>query len=229
VDIGEEMQDNVQDTFGWPVHIWSEEEILQLPDYSLWFYGLVQEKSGQILLSEIYPGIGYSDWSIYRDDGDSKPEDTTLQWASIGSDVLLRTPLQLESEFPEAEKHNWESDVQEALHQASSSEHFSLLEDFVDDRSILLKFLDARYVMDWFLDNASDAYYPDEIETCANRPELYDHIELLEKYGVLQQTTNRCYRINRKSDITTLLLKLDSKLSEMAANDAENDTKPSAC
>ena len=223
------MQDNTKDTFGWPVHIWTEEEILQLPDYSIWFYGLVQEKDGKILLSEVYPGVGYSNWSIYRDDDFGKPEDTAKQWAEIGSDVLLRTPLQLEAEFPDAKKVNWESDVQEALQHASSSGHVNLLEDFVDDRSVLLKFLDARYVLDWFLDNGECAYYTDEIETCTDSPELYDNIDLLEKYGVLQQRSIGCYQLNKKSEITLLLLKLDSKLSEVAANNTENGTKPSSC
>jgi hypothetical protein len=218
-----------EDIFGRPVHVWSEEEILQLPDYGLWFYGLVQENDGKILLSEIYPGIGYSNWSIYRKDDEGKPEDTTEQWAEIGSDIVLRTPLQLELEFPEAEKVDWESDVHEALEHAGELEHFSLLEDFKDDRSILLKFLDARYVLDWFLDNAAYSYYPDEVETCADNPELYDNIDLLEKYGVIEQRTSGCYQLNRKSDVTLLLFKLDSKLSEIAANNAENDTKPSAC
>ena len=207
-----------EDSFGQPVHIYTSEEILDMPNYSLWFYGLVRdETSGEIILSEIYPGIGYSNFEIYEDDGDCKPVDPREQFSDIGSDIMLRNPKQLAEEYPEAERVDWESEAKEAIELAGEKEYHSLLYDFVDDRSLFLKFMDARYVLDFFLDNPAYAYYPDEIEGCQENPDLDKNIEMLEKYGIIEQTTIGCYRLvsySRRNELLKALVLVDDILAE---------------
>jgi hypothetical protein len=204
-----------EDIFGQPVHIYTQKEILEMPNYSLWFYGLVQDEiSGQIVLSEIYPGIGYSNFEIYKDDGDCKPVDPKDQFADIGSDIMLRNPNQLKEEFPEAEHINWLTKIEDVT---KPREYFSLLEDFVDDRSLFLKFLDARYVLDWFLDNPAYAYYPDEIETCADSPDLQENIDMLKKYGIIEQTLVGHYQLtgySRRNELLKAIMLVDDILAE---------------
>ena len=216
--IAEDKAKADEDSFGQPIHIYTSEEILEMPNYSLWFYGLVQdETSGQIILSEIYPGMGYSDFEIYEDDGDCKPVDPKDQFADIGSDIMLRTPQQLAEEYPEAKKVDWESEAKEAIELAGEKEHHNLLEDFVDERSLFLKFMDARYVLDWFLDNSQYAWYPDEIEACGDTPELYEHLEMLEKYGIVEQTTIGCFKLvsyGRRNELLKALVLVDDILAK---------------
>jgi hypothetical protein len=186
------------------VHIWNEKEILDLPNYGIWFYGLVDEK-GEIVLSEIYPGVGYCDFKLLLED-DGKPIDPKDQFLEVGSDIYYRTPEQLKEEYPGAEKVDLDLDYE--------LEHSVPFPEFVDDRSSFLKLMDARYVIDWFLDNSEYAYYPDEIETCAENPELYDNIDLLCDYGIIREKTVGCYELDKNNDITKLLISLDKGVSE---------------
>jgi hypothetical protein len=170
--------------------------------------------------------MGYSDFKIYKDDGDCKPIDPKDQFADIGSDIMLRTPDQLKEEYPEAEKVDWESEVKEAIVLAGEKEYHSLLDDFVDERSLFLKFFDARYVLDWFLAiaNTSHAYYSDEIEGCQDSPDLLKNIDMLEKYGIIEQTTVGCYKLvsyDRRNTLLKALLLVDDILS--AEEEAEGD------
>lgn len=203
---------DAEEIYGKNVHIWTEEEICEMHAYGIWFYGLVRDETGDITISEIHPGFGYCNWEIYPDDGDGKPLDPMEQYAEIGSDILVRSPDQLAAEFPGAVEPNFR--IEEELREPS------VPFDFKDDRSLLLKLLDARYVIDWYLDNCGHAYYGDEIEGCDN-DDLYDHIDMLVKYGILQETTFGCYQLNKDSPITQALIMLD----ELVAEKGENECK----
>lgn len=198
-----------EETYGKKVHVWTEGEINALPVYGIWFYGLVRDPdTGAVLVGEIHPGFGYCNWDIYPDDGDGKPLDPTQQYADIGSDILIRSPEQLAAEHPGViDDFRIEEELREP----------SVPFDFTDDRSLFLKLLDARYVIDWYLDNSEYAYYGDEISGCDNE-DLYNHIGMLVKYGILQETTFGCYQLNKHSEIVQTLMLLDELVAETGEN-----------
>lgn len=89
-----------------PVHIWTAEEILDQPDVSIWFYGLVKQEDGIVAVSEIYPGHGWCSFEISKDYFDERPEEEAIKeiYADIGYDILRWNPTALKAEYPDAEK-----------------------------------------------------------------------------------------------------------------------------
>ena len=61
-----------EERYGRPVHIWTAEEILDQPDADTWFYGLVRQEDGSVTISEIYPGHGFCDFEISKDEFDER-------------------------------------------------------------------------------------------------------------------------------------------------------------
>jgi hypothetical protein len=187
--------------------------------YPVWFYGLVRDKHYGIILSEIYPGIGYSDFDIDRDDGDLKPVDPQDQYVEIATDLMYRNPEELAREYPDAKYVDLGKQLEEAAHKPAID-----FKEFEDDRSLFLKLMDARYVLDFFLDNKSYAYYPDDVGKIANLSEyvgLMDDIELLEKYNIIRQRTTGCYELNKECELTQILIALDNAISEKATHDQQ--------
>lgn len=115
-----------EERYGRPVHIWTTEEILDQPDVSIWFYGLVRQEDGSVTVSEIYPGHGWCSFEISKDDFDERPEEEVIKeiYADIGYDILRWNPTALKAEYPDAEKVDWEKEINECLKDAIPFEDY---------------------------------------------------------------------------------------------------------
>jgi hypothetical protein len=115
-----------EERYGRPIHIWTIEEILDPPGVSIWFYGLVKHEDGSVTVSEIYPGHGCCNFEISRDDFDKRPEEEVIKeiYADIGYDILSWSPAALKSEYPDAEKVDWEKEIEECMRDAIPFEDY---------------------------------------------------------------------------------------------------------
>ncbi len=102
-----------EERYGRPIHIWTTEEILDQPDAGIWFYGLVRQENGRVTISEIYPGHGFCDFEISKDEFDERPEKEVVKeiYEDIGYDILHWSPATLKSKFPDAEKVDFEKEI----------------------------------------------------------------------------------------------------------------------
>ncbi len=115
-----------EERYGRPVHIWTAEEILDRPDAGIWFYGLVRQEDGSITVSEIYSGHGFCDFEISKDEFDEQPEKEVIKeiYEDIGYDILRWSPAALKAEYPDAEKVDWEKEIDECLKNSIPFEDF---------------------------------------------------------------------------------------------------------
>jgi len=111
-----------EERYGSPVHIWTIEEILNQPGVNIWFYGQVKHEDGSVTVSEIYPGHGCSNFDISRDDFDERLEEEVIKeiYADIGYDILRWSPAALKAKYPDAEKADWEKEIEECMRDATS-------------------------------------------------------------------------------------------------------------
>ena len=86
-----------EELYGKLVHIWTDEEIQSLPCTENWFYGLVRQEDGRIVLSEIHPSIGRSDFELFKETDDDRSDEEFLMeiFSWIGSDILHWNPKSL--------------------------------------------------------------------------------------------------------------------------------------
>jgi hypothetical protein len=105
-----------EELYGKMVHIWTDEEIQNLPCTENWFYGLVLQEDGHVVLSEIYPSIGRSDFELFKeaDDDRSDEEFLTEIFSWIGSDILHWSPKSLIEAHPDAKKVDREKEAEDA-------------------------------------------------------------------------------------------------------------------
>jgi hypothetical protein len=115
-----------EERYGRPGHIWTTEEILDQPDAGIWFYGLVRQEDGSIAVSEIYPGHGWCDFEISKDEFDERPEKEVIKeiYEDIGYDILRWSPAALKAEYPDADKVDWEKEINECLKDAIPFEEY---------------------------------------------------------------------------------------------------------
>jgi hypothetical protein len=115
-----------EERYGRPVHIWTIEEILDQPGVSIWFYGLVKHEDGSLTVCEIYPGHGCSNFDISRDDFDERLEEEVIKeiYTNIGYDILRWNPAALKAKYPDAEKVDWEKEIEECMRDAISFEDY---------------------------------------------------------------------------------------------------------
>lgn len=116
----------VEERYGRPVHIWTAEEILDQPDAGIWFYGLVRQEDGSVTVSEIYPGHGWCNFEISKDEFDERPEKEVVKeiHEDIGYDILRWSPAALKAEYPDAEKVDFENEIDECLKDAIPFEDY---------------------------------------------------------------------------------------------------------
>ena len=115
-----------EERYGRPVHIWTTEEILDQPDAGAWFYGLVRQEDGSVTISEIYPGHGFCDFEISKDEFDERPEKDVIKeiHENIGYDILCWSPAVLKAQYPDAEKVDFEKKREERLKDSIPFEDF---------------------------------------------------------------------------------------------------------
>ena len=65
-----------------------------LPCTGNWFYGLVRQEDGRIVLSEIHPSIGRGDFELFKENDDERSDEEFLMeiFSWIGSDILHWNP-----------------------------------------------------------------------------------------------------------------------------------------
>ena len=119
------------------VHIWTDEEIQNLPCTENWFYGLVLQEDGHVVLSEIYPSIGRSDFELFKEADDDRPDEEFLReiFSWIGSDILHWNPKNLIEAYPDAKKVDWEKEAETAVSFGSIDELEKHLVDMDDEES----------------------------------------------------------------------------------------------
>ncbi len=83
-----------EETHGKPDHLWTGGEILDLPNASIWFYGLIRQEDGRTVVSEIYPGHGRCNFNISNDGFDDRLDEDVIKeiYADIGYDILRWNP-----------------------------------------------------------------------------------------------------------------------------------------
>jgi hypothetical protein len=66
-------------------------------------------------MSEIYPGHGFCDFEISKDEFDERPEKEVIKeiYEDIGYDILRWSPITVKAEYPDAEKMDWEKELEE--------------------------------------------------------------------------------------------------------------------
>lgn len=124
-----------EEIYGKPIHIWTDDEIRDLPGAEIWFYGLVRQEDGRMVISEIYPGLGRSNFEISNDGFDDRPDEVVIKeiYADIGYDILRWNPERLKAEYPDAEKVDWEKEIEEGMKDAIPFEDYLKLRDGDDD------------------------------------------------------------------------------------------------
>lgn len=205
------------DLYGKRVHIWTDEEILALPTYHTWFYGMcLDEESGEIVISEISPSLGRSSFSIYKDDGDRKPVDPVYQYAEITYDFLNVTPEYLAQKYPNTEKVDWEEEIAEAKLMTPLD-----LEDlFQDDRSLFLKLMDSRYLLDFFMDNQVFSYSKEDIEE--HFDDYEEDLSNLLSFGIIEEHDGK-YCLSHSNALTDILISLDRLLGNVVRENVEQN------
>jgi hypothetical protein len=191
--------------YGRPVHIWTDEEIRALPTCHIWFYGLcLDEASGEMVLSEIHPSLGRSSFSIYEDDGDRKPVDKQEQWTDVGYDILNVNPEYLARKFPDAEKVDWDKEMAEA-------KPIDFEELFHDDRSLFLKLMDSRYLLDFFMDKPP---FVSRVEIEEDFEDYEDDLANLLSFEIIKKQEDGIYYLNHENKLTKMFIHLDAMLSK---------------
>jgi hypothetical protein len=78
---------------GLGVHVWTLAEIKD-QESGGWFYGLVKNKNGDIVVCEIHPGLGYTDVYMEQEEDDTRDEQEFLKetYSWIGHDVVQERP-----------------------------------------------------------------------------------------------------------------------------------------
>lgn len=106
-----------EELYGKLVHIWTDEEIQNLPCTGNWFYGLVRQEDGRIVLSEIHPSIGRGDFELFKENDDERSDEEFLMeiFSWIGSDILHWNPKSLVEAYPDAERVDWEKEIANAV------------------------------------------------------------------------------------------------------------------
>ena len=119
------------------VHIWTDEEIQSLPCIEFWFYGLVRQDDGRIVLSEIHPSIGRSDFELFKENDDDRSDEEFLMeiFSWIGSDILHWNPKSLIEAYPDAVRIDWEKEMVNAVSFESIDELRKHLLEKDDDES----------------------------------------------------------------------------------------------
>jgi hypothetical protein len=81
------------------------------------FYGLVRQEDGRIVLSEIHPSIGRSDFELFKETDDDRSDEEYLMeiFSWIGSDILHWNPKSLIEAYPDAKKIDWEKEMENAV------------------------------------------------------------------------------------------------------------------
>ena len=126
-----------EELYGKQVHTWTDEEIQNLPCTENWFYGLVRQEDGRIVLSEIHPSIGRSDFELFKEIDDDRSDEEYLKeiYSWIGSDILRWNPKSLIEAYPDAKKIDWKKEMENAVSFESTDELRKRLVEKDEDES----------------------------------------------------------------------------------------------
>lgn len=185
---------DLSNTFSEFPYYWTIERIMQAPTISRWFYGLVIDEMGRIVISEIHPGLGYDDIRLEEVDWiePGKPANIEKQFAEIASDIMHWNPQRVAE--CAAEEGEYDYDCEPV--------HIDTIPAFVDDRSPFLRLLDARWLLDYVLENRTSSFRFGDVENLGGK-DTREWIDVLLRYGVIKESGEGVYRFDKYNPLSS--------------------------
>jgi len=174
-------------------HIWTEDEIMRSGDISMWFYGIVRNKHGELVISEIFPKGGYGEIKLEEYDWiePGKPANIEKRFAEIASDIMYWTPQRV-----------MESASEEDEYDDSKPVHADTIPMFTDDRSPFLKLLDARWLLDHAIECRTESFRLEDVEHLGG-DETKEWVDILLGCGIIKESGDGRYRFNRYNPLSS--------------------------